>query len=106
MNREPEFSNQTVILVKSLLEIQTEGRLSSSEAVPIFTNIFSRKLSRLIPVLRGYGVEVVMDVQDCLMKRGPGQTPSCSHMPTKITRDCSDIPKSKFPSTPASEQAK
>lgn len=41
MNRAPEFSNQTVILVKSLRKIQEEGCLSSSEQIPIFTNIFS-----------------------------------------------------------------
>ena len=73
MNREPEFSNQTVILVKSLRKIQKEGCLSSSEEIPIFTNIFSRKLSRLIPVLRGYGVEVVMEHKEsgshCSLKR-------------------------------------
>ena len=61
VNREPEFSNQTVILLKSLRKIQKEGCLSSSEEIPIFTNIFSRKLGRLIPVLRGYGIEVVME---------------------------------------------
>ncbi len=73
MNRESEFSNQTVILVKNLQEIQKEGRLSSSEGIPIFTNIFSRKLTRLIPVLRGYGVEVVMEHKGngshCTLKR-------------------------------------
>jgi hypothetical protein len=73
VNREPEFSNQTVILLKSLRKIQKEGCLSSSEEIPIFTNIFSRKLGRLIPVLRGYGIEVVMEHKEsgshCSLKR-------------------------------------
>lgn len=61
MNREPQFSNQMVILVQTLQKLQKELGLSPSEGIPIFTNIFSRKLSRLIPALRGYGVEVVME---------------------------------------------
>ena len=73
MNREPQFSNHTVILIQSLLKIQKEGCLSSSEGIPIFTNIFSRKLSRLIPALRGYGVEVVLEHKEtgshCSLKR-------------------------------------
>ena len=61
MNREPKFSDQTGVLCKKLREIQTANSLTHSEGIPIFTNIFSRKLNRLIPVLRGYGVEVVME---------------------------------------------
>ena len=61
MNRKSKFSDQTGVLCKELKEIQTANSLSHSEAIPTFTNIFSRKLNRLIPVLRGYGVEVVME---------------------------------------------
>lgn len=60
MNRQEEFVGQTIVLVKELRGIQLRA-VGSSESIPIFTNIFSRRLNRLIPVLRGYGVEVVME---------------------------------------------
>lgn len=72
MNRDERFSDQTMALVKKLKEIQTEEKISTDE-IPIFTNIFSKKLNRLIPVLRGYGVEVVMEHKEsgshCTLKR-------------------------------------
>jgi hypothetical protein len=75
MNRVSEFSTPTVQLLDYLQKIQKEGCLATSEGIPIFTNIFSRKLSRLIPVLRGYGVEVVMEHKEsgshCTLKRMP-----------------------------------
>ena len=73
MNREPKFSDQTGVLSKKLQAIQTASSLSHSEGIPTFTNIFSRKLNRLIPVLRGYGVEVVMEHKEsgshCILTR-------------------------------------
>lgn len=73
MNQSSEFSGQTAVLVNRLLKIQTECKISSAGEIPIFTNIFSRKLNRLIPVLRGYGIEVVMEHKDsgshCTLKR-------------------------------------
>lgn len=73
MNRESRFSVQTAQLVKTLKKIQRDGGLSSTEEIPIFTNIFSRKLSRLIPVLRGYGIEVTLEHKEsgshCLLTR-------------------------------------
>lgn len=61
MNRMETFSGLTGLLSKELKKILDANFLSFSEGIPTFTNIFSRKLNRLIPVLRGYGVEVVME---------------------------------------------
>lgn len=73
MNELKEFSGQTAVLVSRLRKIQAEEKISSAGEIPIFTNIFSRKLNRLIPVLRGYGIEVVMEHKDsgshCTLKR-------------------------------------
>lgn len=72
MNQHEEFSAATAVLVKKLREIQDKGQICREE-IPIFTNIFSRKLNRLIPVLRGYGIEVVIDHTEkgshCRLKR-------------------------------------
>ena len=59
MNQESSFADQTAELSKKLKAIRKANSLPDS--IPTFTNIFSRKLNRLIPVLRGYGVEVVME---------------------------------------------
>lgn len=57
----PVFNGRTAILQKLLNGFQSDGVISAHEEIPIFTNIFARKLNRLIPVLRGYGIEVVME---------------------------------------------
>jgi hypothetical protein len=73
MNEQLEFSGQTAVLVNRLRKIQSEGKVSFSEEIPIFTNIFSRRLNRLIPVFRGYGIEVEMEHKEsgsyCTLKR-------------------------------------
>ncbi len=72
MNQQGEFSAPTAVLVKKLREIQTKGQISRDE-IPIFTNTFSRKMNRLIPVLRGYGIDVVIDHKEsgshCTLRR-------------------------------------
>lgn len=72
MNQQGEFSAPTAVLSKKLRDIQASGKISRDE-IPIFTNTFSRKLNRLIPVLRGYGIEVVIDHKEsgshCTLKR-------------------------------------
>ncbi len=60
MNHHDQFLAPTASLVKTLRDIQAKGQISGDE-IPIFTNIFTRRLNRLIPVLRGYGIEVVVD---------------------------------------------
>ena len=52
------FNDRTVVLLQKLRSFQTDGSISFAEEISIFTNIFSRKLTRLVPVLRGYGVQV------------------------------------------------
>ncbi|REJ67328.1 MAG: hypothetical protein DWQ31_11725 [Planctomycetota bacterium] len=56
LNNEIEFDGRTVELVEKLRALQDRGRLSAKDEIPVFTNIFSRRLRRLIPVLRGYGI--------------------------------------------------
>ena len=63
-NTTPVFNDRTVVLLQKLRNIQKDGVISNSDEIPFFTNIFSRRLARLIPVLRGYGVEVVMEHKD------------------------------------------
>ena len=61
MNENESFTGRTIDLVKALCEAQKSGRISKVESIPEFTNIFSRRLRRLVPVLRGYGVAVTME---------------------------------------------
>lgn len=60
MNGQAKFSDRTFQLVKRLREIQSAGSISLAAEIPAFTNVFVRQLNRLIPVLRGYGVEVLL----------------------------------------------
>ena len=52
------FNDRTVVLLQKLRNFQKDGSISYAEEMPIFTNIFSRRLTRLVSVLRGYGVQV------------------------------------------------
>jgi len=61
---EPEFDDQTCVLLAKLRLIQIEAKTAQHEEIPAFTNIFSRRLRRLIPVLKGYGIEVSMRHQE------------------------------------------
>lgn len=64
MNQQPEFDDQTCVLLGKLRTNQLEGKTAQHEEIPAFTNIFSRRLRRLIPVLKGYGIEVSMRHQE------------------------------------------
>jgi hypothetical protein len=57
----PVFNGRTANLQELLTGLRKKGQISAHEEIPIFTNIFARKLNRLIPVLRGYGIEVAME---------------------------------------------
>ena len=100
MNREPKFSDQTGVLSRKLQAIQTANSLPHSEGIPTFTNIFSRKLNRLIPVLRGYGVEVVMEHKEsgshCTLTRT--ETFQKEPLPEEIVPDGSTNESSAEPS--------
>ena len=52
------FNGRTVVLQKRFEEFQKEGAIPCYPEIPTFTNIFSRRLARLVPVLRGYGVQI------------------------------------------------
>ncbi len=76
VNERAEFDDLTSVLVGLLRTIQLNGKNAQHEEIPAFTNIFSRRLRRLIPVLKGYGVEVSLrheeDGSYCSLKRLPG----------------------------------
>ena len=61
VNENGSFTGRTIDLVKALCEAQKSGRISKVESIPEFTNIFSRRLRRLVPVLKGYGVAVTIE---------------------------------------------
>lgn len=61
VNKNGSFAGRTVDLVKALHEVKKSGQISEAESIPVFTNIFSRRLRRLVHVLRGYGVAVTME---------------------------------------------
>jgi hypothetical protein len=50
-----------VLLQKRLGDLQATGALHYTDDIPVFTNIFSRRLRRLIPALKGYGVSVSIE---------------------------------------------
>lgn len=52
------FYGRTVLLQKRFEEFQKEGAIPCYPEIPTFTNIFSRRLARLVPVLLGYGVQI------------------------------------------------
>lgn len=73
MNATKEIKGRTSVLLGTLRQYQNEGKVSQAEEIPVFANIFSRRLKRLIPTLRGYGVEITIDHQEdgshCTMRR-------------------------------------
>lgn len=75
MNERSSFDDRTAVLLRELRRIQREQRISMSEEVPVFTNIFTRRLRRLIPTLQGYGILVTFRHQEdgsyCQLQRLP-----------------------------------
>lgn len=73
MDKSEFFSGRTVDLLEKCCKIQAADQISSTEDIPAFTNIFSRRLSRLIPALKGYGISVVLDHKEdgsyCTLQR-------------------------------------
>ena len=57
MNERTEFDGLTAGLLGQLRSLQLNNKIAQHEEIPAFTNIFSRRFRRLIPVLKGYGVE-------------------------------------------------
>ena len=54
------FDGRTCDLMRTLKEIE-ETKLEFSSGIPVFLNVFSRRLRRRIPTLRGFGVGVVIE---------------------------------------------
>lgn len=54
----PVFNDRTVVLLQRFQGFQRDGSIPCFQEIPIFTNIFSRRLTRLVPVLLGYGVQI------------------------------------------------
>jgi hypothetical protein len=73
LNDNEGFEGRTSALLGTLRKYQLENKVSQAEEIPVFANIFSRRLKRLIPTLRGYGVEIAIEHQEagsyCTMKR-------------------------------------
>lgn len=73
MNHNEGFEGRTSALLGTLRTYQSQSKVSQADEIPVFANIFSRRLKRLIPVLLGYGVEIVIEHQEagsyCKMKR-------------------------------------
>ena len=61
LNQEVQFVGSTSKLLVTLRKHQDDLKVLQAEKLPVFVNIFSRQLKRLIPVLRGYGVEVTIE---------------------------------------------
>lgn len=59
-NRKEEFEGMTADLLKELWKDDIQRQLTKCGDFPLMTNIFSRQLKRLSPILRGYGIEVVI----------------------------------------------
>ena len=76
MNERAAYDGLTAGLLGLLRALQETNKIAQHEEIPAFTNIFSRRLRRLIPVLKGYGVEASLrheeDGSYCSLKRLPG----------------------------------
>lgn len=58
MNLHPIYEDKTSVLLGLLSSIQEQRKISRAEEISVFTNVFSRRLGRLIPILKGYGLDV------------------------------------------------
>jgi hypothetical protein len=73
MNKKDLFDDRTVVLLQTMTQFQSTGAIPVDGGIPVFANIFSRKLKRLIPVMKGYGVEMSLrhkeDGSYCTIRR-------------------------------------
>ncbi len=61
INKQEKFQGLTYLLLQRLIDFEKTGALTKSEDLPRFVNIFSRRLRRQIPALRGYGIDVIIE---------------------------------------------
>jgi len=75
MNGVESFDGMTATLLGKLNEPDVRRKIRGIEDFPILTNIFSRRLNRLTPAIRGFGIEVSIwheeDGSHCKLKRLP-----------------------------------
>lgn len=75
MNGVELFDGMTATLLSKLNEPDIMRKVRGAEDFPILTNIFSRRLNRLTPILRGLGMELKLwheeDGSHCRLKRLP-----------------------------------
>jgi hypothetical protein len=75
MNRIDSFEGMTAALLSKLNESDIRKSVSAVEQLPLLTNIFSRRLKRLTPKLRGLGIEVIIEHKEdgshCRVSRLP-----------------------------------
>ncbi|MEZ6142073.1 MAG: hypothetical protein R3B84_16025 [Zavarzinella sp.] len=73
LNRYDSFEGMTATLLNKLSEQEIARKITGFENFPVLTNIFSRRLNRLKPVLRGLGIEADIwheeDGSHCKVKR-------------------------------------
>ncbi len=73
MNTTGEFDGMTATLLEKLREKDIFCNVRGIEDFPVLTNIFSRRLNRLMPALRGLGIEVRVEHKEdgshCKMTR-------------------------------------
>ncbi|WP_237228803.1 hypothetical protein [Rubinisphaera sp. JC750] len=60
LSAKEEFDGKTVKLLNELKLIEVQ-KLSYASEIPAFVNVFSRRLRRRIPMLRGFGVSVTLE---------------------------------------------
>lgn len=72
-NNHEFFKGRTYDLLEKLRSIQDSGNLGYVDDLPVFINVFSRRLRRLIPTLKGYGIDVSIEHKEdgshCHVKR-------------------------------------
>lgn len=72
-NNHEFFEGRTYDLLEKLRSIQDSGKIGYVDELPVFINVFSRRLRRLIPTLKGYGLDVSIEHKEdgshCHIKR-------------------------------------
>ena len=75
MNKKPTLDVLTSVLGQDLRDLQDGDKISPRPPIPVFTNIFSRQLNRLVPVFKGMGIDVTVrhevDGSHCKLERLP-----------------------------------
>jgi len=72
-NNHEFFKGRTYDLLEKLRSIQDSGKIGYADELPVFINVFSRRFRRLIPTLKGYGLDASIEHKEdgshCHIKR-------------------------------------